>query len=235
MNNRVEGVEAYPLHWPPGRERTKYRKRADFHRKVSVPYASGNGSYLQKSALTIADSQGRLRHELSVLGAKLVVISSNLRLKMDGLPMSNQREPDDPGIAVYFQMKGHPHCLSCDKWDRAADNLAAIAKHVEAMRGQLRWGVADIATMFAGFKALPGAIITPASMTVEEAAQFIGKYGAESWQTVMHNRDTFNRAYRSAVQRLHPDRNAGVTPEDWHVLQRATEMVESHLGAEVSR
>ncbi len=36
-----------------------------------------------------------------------------------------------------------------------ADNLWAIAKHVEAMRGLDRWGVGDITRAFTGYAALP--------------------------------------------------------------------------------
>ena len=48
-----------------------------------------------------------------------------------------------------------PHCVCCDHWDRVADNLAAIAKHLEAVQGQLRWGVADLAQMLVGFRIAP--------------------------------------------------------------------------------
>lgn len=36
-----------------------------------------------------------------------------------------------------------------------ADNLAAIAAHIESLRAQLRWGVVDARGAFAGFAALP--------------------------------------------------------------------------------
>jgi len=54
-----------------------------------------------------------------------------------------------------FRIKGEPRVLACDKWDLCADNMAALAKHVEAIRGQLRWGVGTLAQAFGGYKALP--------------------------------------------------------------------------------
>jgi hypothetical protein len=45
--------------------------------------------------------------------------------------------------------------LACDKWNRPEDNLWAIAKHIDALRGQARWGVGSVEQAFAGYAALP--------------------------------------------------------------------------------
>lgn len=216
----LDSVEAYPLHWPPGRKRCKSRQRAKFHRVVEKRYANSEGTYSEKQGLTIGDSRDRLYRELQNLGARKVIISSNLELKNDGTPRASQREPDDPGIAVYFQFNNTPHCLSCDSWTRAADNLAAIAKHVEAMRGQLRWGVADIASMFAGFKALPGAIVTPAPMSIDEAYRFIKLHSG-----AVNVIADFENAYRAAAKKLHPDANSGNQLPEWSILQEAKRVI----------
>lgn len=229
----MTSVEAYPLHWPQGRLRTKFRRRANFHRKVEETTRYNDGSsrtYSRKTSLTIAESRDRVHKELAMLGASGVIISSNLELRQDGMPRSGQREPSDPGVAVYFQMRKLPHSLSCDVWDRAADNLAAIAKHVEAMRGQLRWGVADIATMFAGFKALPGAIITPSAMTVEEATDFISEQTGANKEAIRGQPDSFQACYRDAAKKLHPDANGGQERQDWHLLQQAAQALRQHHG-----
>jgi hypothetical protein len=108
--------------------------------------------------VTVWNGIARARRELERLGAEQIVFSTNVPVRRrDGLPLSNVREPEDVGVAVYFRMRGSPHVMACDTWDRVADNLAAIAHHAEAVRGQLRWGVADVAQAFAGFKALPAA------------------------------------------------------------------------------
>jgi hypothetical protein len=230
-------IEAYPLHWPPHRPRTKAadRRRASFHRIEKESYKRGDGTmgtWNRAKDVTVAVGRERLLSEIRaftktgrpwVINPDKVIISSNVPTRLDGLPYSNAREPEDPGMAVYFTMNGQQHCLSCDKWDRVADNLNAIAKNVEAMRGQLRWGVADVAQMFAGFKALPGAIIMPAAMSENEAAEFIRTHGG-AW----HNPETFDQAYRNAAKKFHPDANDGKHLPQWDTLQQAAQALRHH-------
>lgn len=158
----MESVEAYPLQWPAHVQRTPdaERKRASFGRMGRTE----GRSWSTKNRLTIAQARDRLLDELDRLGAELPVISSGLRVRGDGFPVSKQRQPDDPGVAVYFLLDGEQHCMPCDRWDRIEDNIAAVAKHVEALRGIDRWGVGSVKAAFAGFKALPapeGAMVKP--------------------------------------------------------------------------
>lgn len=231
--SKNDTIQAYPLSWPPHRKRTpaNQQRRANFHRKVEVTSQYGGTSWKKKEGLTVADSRDRVLHELEALGGQRVVISSNMELRNDGLPRSGQREPNDPGVAVYFEMNKQPHCLSCDTWDRCADNLAAIAKHVEAMRGQLRWGVADVATMFSGFKALPGPLVTAPPMTVEDAARFIAaNAGVAHWGTISGFPDNFRSAYRIVAKKFHPDANGGTPRPEWATLQAAEAVLAKHHG-----
>lgn len=71
--------------------------------------------------------------------------------------MSDVSRGDDPGIAVWFEYKRLERVLACDRWYRPEENLRAIAKSIEAMRGLERWGVADVMErVFTGFAtALP--------------------------------------------------------------------------------
>lgn len=147
---------AFPLQWPIGRPRTpaNQRRRAKFGVQVTKQSAvDPSRSWKTKGDLTIAQARDRVLHELALMGAMWPVLSSNLRLRADELPISKQRAPDDPGIAVYFFIDGRSHCLACDRWDRIQDNMAAIAKHVEAMRGIDRWGVGTLEQAFAGYRA----------------------------------------------------------------------------------
>jgi DnaJ-domain-containing protein 1 len=86
-----------------------------------------------------------------------MVLSTNIRFTASGARDKNvsRRDPDDPGVAFYFDLDGRPHVLACDRWDTVQDNIAAIAAHIEALRGQERWGVADLQQAFAGHVALP--------------------------------------------------------------------------------
>lgn len=135
-------VESYPLAWPAGRPRTLNRRYSRFG-------AVGGGVISTYAAI------GRLNEQLRLLDAKDIVISSNLPVRRDGLPRSVAREPDDSGVAVYLRLKGDAHCLACDRWEKVAENIAAIAAHIYALRGQVRWGVGDLAQAFAGYRALP--------------------------------------------------------------------------------
>lgn len=214
-------TQAYPLQWPNNRPRAKSRNRANFHRKVTRQWASGT-TYQAKEALTIGQSRDRVMHELELMGASQIVISSNLRLNRDGTITAAQSNPADSGVAVYFSFKKPPHCIACDVWDRAADNLAAIAKHVEAMRGQLRWGAATAAEMFTGFKALPGAVVTAPVMSFDEAMEWVRRCTG-----IATHKENVQDAFRICAKKLHPDTNGGTIHPDWHVFQAAKQVIEN--------
>jgi hypothetical protein len=127
----------YPLAWPPGWHRTDKakRKRAQFNnRGAQVTY-------------TVAEK--RLRDELQRLcGCRSPIVSSN---------MLRSAQPDDVGVAVYFQAPDKPmRVIAVDAYDRVEDNIAAIAATIEAMRAIDRHGGAEILERaFTGFTALP--------------------------------------------------------------------------------
>lgn len=130
-------VDAYPLQWPAGKPRTQIPKRSNF---------SGSQN----------ECQNQVVKEVKLLGGRNLVISTNIKLRQDGLPYASQRAPDDKGVAVYFEYEGNQQCFACDKWDLVKDNMRAIAKTIEALRGIGRWGSGDmVRSAFKGFQALP--------------------------------------------------------------------------------
>lgn len=182
--------EAYPLTWPVGWPRTTNRRHAKFGKRVAV--RSGESSWTRAETLTIGDGLKRLQGELGRLGATHVVISSNLRRNLDGSITANQgKHGMDTGIAVYFKLKGKSRVLACDRWFSAADNMAAIAGHIDAIRACDRYGVGTLDQAFAGYQALP--------------AQ------AASWFVVLEfavpptNWDTVEARYKSLARTHHPD------------------------------
>lgn len=194
-------ADAFPLSWPVGRPRwTAARLPARFH-----------AGKLQHSALTVAAAVKRVRYELRQLDATRCVISSNLQLRRDGLPISSRVEPEDPGVAVYAIIAGAARVFACDKWDRVADNIAAIAAHLDALRGQLRWGVGDLAQAFAGYRALPA----------------VG--AARSWWELLGfdappaRFDLVRAKFRELIRVQHPDRggNANQAAETTAAYQEA--------------
>lgn len=175
-------VTRYPLSWPFGWPRVTSRSRSEF----------GNHS--------IADCVDEIIRQLNLLRASNIVISTNLKVRGDGLPYSNQRQPDDPGVAVYFKLHRFvaakvvydDRVLACDKWGKVEDNLWAIAKHIDALRGQQRWGVGSVEQAFAGYQALPPAPDVEAWWMV---------LGVERNAYV----ETIKAAYRAKAKATHPD------------------------------
>jgi hypothetical protein len=91
------------------------------------------------------------------MGASNIILSSNLPIRIDGLPRAN-RPPDggDSGVAVYFKRHGKDMVFACDKFFEVCDNIYAIAKTIDAMRGIERWGASDMMDRaFSGFVGLP--------------------------------------------------------------------------------
>lgn len=151
----------YPLAWPAGWKRTHphFRVHAKFNKKAPV-YHDGKLAYYRAGDLTIAEGTKRVLEQLRAFGVPDgdAIISTNLKVRLDGLPRSDQKEPDDPGVAVYWQRASdHQHkVMAIDQYKRIADNLAAIAATLEAMRAIERHGGAVILERaFTGFDALP--------------------------------------------------------------------------------
>jgi len=144
-------VDAYPLHWPANFPRTVKgdRQPARFHRDGQPLTIAGGRDRILSEIRSFTRSGHKCR-----IDPDQVVISSDVPLRRDGLPASGRRMPDESGVAVYFELDGEAYCLPCDTWDRAPDNMAAIAAHLSAMRGIERWGVGDVRAHFAGFVAL---------------------------------------------------------------------------------
>jgi hypothetical protein len=207
-------VTAYPLSWPLGRERTARsdRKAADFGKRDS----NTSGGYRFLRRLSVAQALDRIHCEISAytragrswrIDPAGVVVSTNVRTRRDGLPYSGEREPDDPGVAVYFQLDGEDYCLACDRWTRVADNMAAIAAHLGALRGIERWGVGDLRQAFAGYTALPA----------PEGARWHDVLGVAPDA----RRVEIDAAYRRRRSETHPDR--GGSADEFDAVQRAYE------------
>jgi hypothetical protein len=170
-----DGIDAYPLQWPLGWARAPERRAARFNKKVTKQQdnvkrtwndlsktwveAKETRSWKVSAKVTAGSARDFLFAELDRLGATHVVLSTNVPLRLDGgmKASASTERMEDPGAAVYFRLSGQPRVLATDKWDRLADNIHAIALHIEAMRGQGRWGVGDLNQAFTGYKQLAAA------------------------------------------------------------------------------
>lgn len=193
---------AFPLSWPEGWKRAKYRERARFAKTKAANYQ--NGQLVQnagKSRLSVADAVRRILGELSRMGIGEddIIISTNVKLRLDGMPRSDQ-EPGDPGAAVYWQKKNQAmRCMAIDQYDRVADNLAAIAATLDAMRAIERHGGAEILNRaFLGFAALPQA----ASQPWREVLGIAGNFSGDRNKTLEMVEDRF----KSLAHVHHPDK-----------------------------
>lgn len=183
----AEHVDAYPLQWPAGRLRAPRHQSAPFN-------------------MTLARARDHLMNEIRLLGGKQPILSSNLALRLDGLPYANQKAPDDPGIAVYFTYKDKQHCFACDDWNRVEDNVRAIGKTIEALRGIARWGTGDMMERaFSGFEALPA----PEAEPWWSVLGFISE--AEAFF-----QGNFEICAKKLMQQHHPDKPDG---DDWKFKQ----------------
>lgn len=175
---------AYPVAWPIGRRRTPAEQRKD-----ALWRHQGN-------RMTFDVAIARLREQVSSISrlgrywrVLKQTLSTNYELRIDGRPRRDRGAPADPGVAFFFELDGKPHVLACDQWGTVADNIAAIAAHIEALRGQERWGVADMRQAFAGHVALPA------------PEQWWQVLGVSPRATV----DEIKAAYRAKAPAAHPD------------------------------
>jgi hypothetical protein len=184
-------LSQYPLSWPDGWARSK-------------PYDRKNGHFKnQGSRLNIMGAIGRILEELAKMGIKRddVLVSTNLLTRLDGFPRGDQGEPADKGVAVYWRKKQDApmQCMAIDIYNRVADNLAAVAATLEALRAIERHGGAQVQERsFRGFAALPA------------------KTGARPWRVVLMigsgealTRELIEKAFRDLSRVKHPDSPTG--------------------------
>lgn len=212
-------INAYPLSWPEGWPRTPapQRKVARFSRvdQNAIGWAA-------HSRITIADGVNRCLLALQRFGASRddIVVSTNVQTRLDGLPRSDAKEPQDPGAAVYWRTRRDkaPRVMAIDIYTRVADNLAAIAATLEAMRAIERHGGAQILERaFTGFTALPDPNRT------------------KGWREVLGippgataTIEAVELAYRRLRSVNHPDKGGDATA--FQELQRAYEEALAEIG-----
>ena len=173
-------TESFPLKWPDGKVRTK-----DYTRR-EAPFRT-----------TLGRARDELTAELNRLNASHVVISSNVATYMRGgreiMYDDQTAAKQDPGVAVYYTWKGDQYLLACDAFKTVIDNLQALNKTVNAIRGIERWGTGEMMkAAFAGFKTLPAQ---------SQAVSCWIVLGIEPTKS----EDLIKAAYRSKAKLAHPD------------------------------
>jgi hypothetical protein len=180
--------ESFPLQWPLGRGKTTSYQRRDAAFKTSMGKA-----------------REELLRQLKLLGARNVVISSNIatyiRAGQEYMYVDQRKSMDEPGVAVYYSWKNEQYALACDRWKTVADNLQALNKTVEAIRGLERWGTGEmVKAAFMGFKELPAQ--TQAEVSIWDTLELRVK---------PQSPDVVRDAFRRLSKIRHPDVPGGST------------------------
>lgn len=169
---------AYPLKWPEGWNRTLGHQRANYSRFNT----------------TFDRARRELDEELRKLGAQQVVVSSWLPIRKDGKPYSDQarRRLEDPGVAVYFTLKGRQMVMARDAYSNVHDNLRSIGLGIAHLRGLERHGGGTMMERaFEGFAALP-------APDVRDPWAILG-------MQVPYFEDDVQTKFRELSKRHHPD------------------------------
>jgi len=190
---------AYPLTWPAGWKRTPVESRSVGRfgtTKTNVMSGWRHTEHISIHAATV-----RLRQELGRMGVRDddIVLSTNLQLRLDGLPRSGQTQPKDPGAAVYWSdpWAKAPRCMAIDRYTKVEQNIAALAATIEAMRAiERHGGAAVLERAFSGFIAVPA-----------PAAEHDWRVVLELQDVVELGREDVERAFRRLAAKAHPDRD----------------------------
>jgi hypothetical protein len=204
-------MRSYPLSWPDGWQRTppSQQKNGRFTKKTTGSFARG---------LSVFEAIERVLGELGRMGVdrEEIIISTNFPTRLDGLPKSNLAQPADRGVAVYWRKDASSpmNSMAIDIYTDVADNLAAVAAALEAMRAIERHGGRQIEErVFRGFAALP-------ATTGRSWRQILQL--PEDMQVYPRDRDTIESAFRILAKKAHPDVNGG-SHEAMAELNRARE------------
>lgn len=219
-----------PISTWPGALRKQEERR-------SIPFKVG---YSETVAL--------LKYEVEALDGKNGVIELALRdrdIRRDGLPRSDARRPDHPGVIVSFDSRfgplryftdvfGEGHGYQMPGWQA---NLRAIALGLEALRKVDRYGITRRGEQYTGWKQLPSGIAGSAGeaalMTLEDAVELLLEWsrdadGKRQYDELDIITGAWTReAFRKAALRAHPDMggDASVFPR----LVAARDLVLSHV------
>ena len=179
-------TESYPLTWPDDYARTP-------------PSLRVTGRF----TTTLGDVRDGILRQLRLMDIDegTGIISSMLPIKADGQPYATftdgRRRPMDPGVAVWFEIKGASKSVACDFFTSIEANMQSLHKTIESLRSiDQNWHCSGfLERAFRGFAALPMRTGPP-------------------WWAVLRcgERDTSEQietAYKARLKIVHPDRWQG--------------------------
>lgn len=195
----ILNVNAHPCAWPAGWKRTPSKLRRPSNYRVSFVAARND-----------------IVSQLKLLGAREIIVSTNIQLRRDGLPYAATSEPEDPSVAVYWLEKNTTRVVACDQWTKVRENMRAVDVAVKCLRQLQSSGATQIIEQaFLGFKALP------ASLQLHRDWRVVFGYGGE-WHPETLEWATVVRRHRKLLIQRHPDTTTG-SREAFDELQAAYE------------
>lgn len=188
------------LEWPLGYQRTPYGQRAFGRFKTS------------RRDVTLVESCARVLTEIGMLTpyrqpwrTSRVFFTANIPIAEGGARFySSPPRPGDPGVSVLFDLDNEDRVFACDRYTEVAQNFAALAAFLEALRAMQRYGVAESDRIFTGFAALPA---PGQSLAIP--------LGGSSWWEILgvsaeiESLEELDSAYKAKVQKCHPAVNGG--------------------------
>jgi len=180
-----------------------------------------DGSFRASYAKTL----DQLEYELNALKAKNITVQAYFgrdQIRNDGWPFS-KANPAGPGVVLSFTSKNGELSFPCDTYKAFDDNLRAIVLALEALRAVDRYGVTQHAEQYKGWSRLPPA---PQNMRATDALAFVALHSGIQPQAS----DQFEKAYRVAAKKLHPDNQQTGDEGQFIMLQQAKASVSKELG-----
>lgn len=184
---------AYPLQWPEGWPRGR----------------AGNLSDARfGSNLTVQRAARALEKELTALGAKGVVLSTNLKATLGSSATEGRgSSPKDPGAAIYFEYLGQQMVMAQEIFQSVAGNIRSLGLAIEAMRQLERHGGGYMMKRaFQGFAQLLPPSGSPQTKAVDwrvELGPFLDGLDAADVLVLAESR------YRLKAKMAHSDRTGG--------------------------
>lgn len=182
-------TDAYPLRWPEG-----WPKRTGY---------MGSGPF---KGLTPEKALNSLRHELRLLGAQNVVISSNLKPRnYIGEARTDARQ--QPGVALYFTLKARAMTMAQDVYSSPYANMRSLALAIDAMRQLERHGGGHMMQRaFDGFSRLP----PPKGATTKPNRPWRAVLGLDGMSgPTFAQLAGAEAAYKALARKHHPDAEGG--------------------------
>lgn len=148
-------------------------------------------------------------------------------IRNDGWPRSDAR-PTQPGVILSFETEKGRFVMPCDRFATYQANARAIALTLEHLRGAERYGVAGQGEQYTGWLALPAASEQDeAEQIARELAKFADTDQAHV-NTYATNREAFDRVWKEAVRRTHPD--TGGSADDFKTVIAARDRLRELKG-----